>query len=508
VNPNRFDRRRFLFGTGATLALPMLEAFAPRTAFGQSMPAPKRLLIIAHQDGRLAGDGLMLNGVYNDSWSPAQVTGPLPTGAALSPMLAPLQSIRNEVVTVDGVDNLLRHVLPDTDNHIPAQNTVLTCRARVNGQVPAASFDYQMGLRLRANSSMRTAPLIMGTAADYTWRMGNTGVFFGPNGTAPDIVEPDPAAAITDLFGMPTSMMPPPPMPPPPTLKDRLVKQRKSVLDGVLGSFNTLRTQVNAADRTRLDNHADFVRALEQRASMPTDGGMTQMAMGCQRPDPSLVPSNLDSGGNAYLRGERDATMLPAIIENMVQAFACDVTRVQSLFFWNGDDPVFPTQYSGASPFVNNNWHTVIHGVPRIPENTSDAGDLTKTYNFYATTFTQIVQRLAAMTDTDGSRMLDNTLVLWVSEMGYGSVHAAYNIPVVMAGLKSAFPKGQGRHLVCNRRSMGDLLAQVMRMFGGTDMTYGDTGTLGQYATDLKADAGWPGYITSSTPLHSGALDL
>lgn len=506
MNPNRLDRRRFLFGTGATLALPMLEAFAPRTAFAQTAPAPKRLLIIAHQDGRLAGDGQMLSGAYNDLWSPARVTGPLPTGAALSPMLAPLQAIRNEVVTVDGVDNLMRHVLPDTDNHVPAQNTILTCRNRVNGQVPSASFDYQMGLRLRANSSMRTAPVIMGTAADYTWRMGNTAVFFGPNGTAPDIVEPDPAAAITDLFGMPTGTMTPPP--PTPTLKDRLTKQRKSVLDGVLSSFNTLRGQVNAADRARLDNHADFVRALEQRASMPTDGGTAQMAMGCQRPNPASVPSNQNGSGGVYLRGEKDGAMMPAIIENMVQTFACDVTRVQSLFFWQADDPVFPTQFSGTNPFANGNWHTVIHGVPRIGENATDAGDLTKTYNFYAQTFTTIVQRLAAMTDTDGTRMLDNTLVLWVSEMGYGSVHAAYNIPVVMAGMKAAFSKGQGRHVVCNRRSMGDLLAQVMRMYGGTEMTFGDTGTLGQYATDLHADAGWPGYINSSTPLHSGALDL
>jgi hypothetical protein len=105
--------------------------------------------------------------------------------------------------------------------------------------------------------------------------------------------------------------------------------------------------------------------------------------------------------------------------------------------------------------------------------------------------------------------LLDNTLVLWVSEMGYGAVHADYNIPVVMAGLKAAFPKGQGRHVVCNRRSMGDLFAQVLRMYGGYDTTYGDTGTIGDYNSgNLNEGVGWPGYITTSTPLHSGPLDL
>jgi hypothetical protein len=507
VNPNRFDRRRFLLGSGGLLALPMLEAFAPRTAFAQTAAPPKRLLIVHHQDGRLMGDGQMLNGTYNDWWSPARATGPLPTGAPPSPQLAPLQAIRNEVVTLDGVDNLVRHCIDDVDGHMPAQNSILTCRTCVNRNVLNPSFDYVMGLRLRANAAMRTAPVISGTAADYTWRLGNTAVFFGAGGSAPDIVEPDPAAAITDLFGSGSMGMMPPPTP---TLRDRLASNRKSVLDGVLGSFTALRSRVNAADKARLDSHADFVRGLEAKLAASADGGTSMPSMGCQRPDPSLIPSNDNGSGGVYLRGEKDAQMMPAIIENMVQAFACDVTRVQSLFFYEADDPIFPTQFpAGMSPFDANNWHSTIHGVPRIPENMADASSLSSSFNFYAQTFSQLVQRLASVTDTDGSRMLDNTLVLWVSEMGYGSVHAAYNIPVVMAGLKSAFSKGQGRHVVCNRRSMGDLLSQVMRMFGGTDMTYGETGTLGDHAgADLHVDAGWPGYISASTPLHSGPLDL
>lgn len=508
MNPNRFDRRRFLAGASGLLALPMLEALAPRGAFAQTAGAPKRLLIVHHQDGRLMGDGKMLNGAYNDWWSPSRATGPLPIGAPPSPMLAPLQAIRDEVVTVDGVDNLVRHCVDDGEGHLPAQKTVLTCRALVNGKVASPSFDYVMGQRLRANASMRASVIVPGTAADFAWRLGNTSVFFGANGSAPAIISPDPAAAINELFGAPSmGMMPPTPTP---TLRERMTKARPSVLDGVLGSFNSLRGQVNAADRARLDNHADFVRALEQRAAATGgDGGTMVATSGCGRPSESSVPSNASGNGGVYLRGERDGAMMPAIIENMVQAFACDVTRVQSLFFWQADDPVFPTQFAGTSPFQGSNWHTVIHGVPRIAEQLADADKLKASYNFYASAYAQLVQRLAAVTDVDGSRLLDNTLVLWVSEMGYGAVHADYNIPVVLAGMRSAFSKGQGRHVVCNRRSMGDLLAQVTRMFGGTDQTYGDTGTIGDHTTgDLHADAGFGGYVTRSTPLHAGPLDL
>ena len=84
-----------------------------------------------------------------------------------------------------------------------------------------------------------------------------------------------------------------------------------------------------------------------------------------------------------------------------------------------------------------------------------------------------------------------------------------------LAGMKSAFSKGQGRHLQSERRSLGDLYAQVLRMVGGTDMTFGSTGTLGDLlkkqsmsgaaATDTAIDKA---YVGSALKLHLGALDL
>ena len=76
------------------------------------------------------------------------------------------------------------------------------------------------------------------------------------------------------------------------------------------------------------------------------------------------------------------------------------------------------------------------------------------------------------------------------------------------AGLRSAFPQGQGRHVVENRRSMGDLLAHVMRMYGGTDTTFGETGTIGSQGAVNGAFAGFPSFVNASTPLHAGPLNL
>jgi hypothetical protein len=314
--------------------------------------------------------------------------------------------------------------------------------------------------------------------------------------------------------------------------------ERKSQLDGVLDNFNSLRGRVNASDRARLDAHAEFVRNLERglagggcgttgggagtgggaATGGGAGGGATGGGMGggvtpstCQRPSEANVPSNLDGSGSAYLRGEKDAQMMPAIVENIVQAFACDVTRVVSLMFHEANDPIFPTQFTGTSPFLNANWHGVIHGTPRLYEDAASQGraqNLSASYGHYANTFATLVQRMASFIEPDGSRMLDNTLVLWVSEMGYGSVHTVSNLPVVLAGLRSAFPLGLGRHVVQSRRSTGDLLAHVMRLYGGTDLTFGETGTLGSNGAVYGADLGWSGYVNASTPLHSGPLNL
>lgn len=96
---------------------------------------------------------------------------------------------------------------------------------------------------------------------------------------------------------------------------------------------------------------------------------------------------------------------------------------------------------------------------------------------------------------------------------GDEDVHTSWNLSVVLAGLPGAFARGQGRHLVTPPRSTGDLWAKVLRMLGGSEGTFGATGTIGSHAAELgvtppifaPGDAR-PG-TTADTPLHLGDLD-
>jgi len=153
-----------------------------------------------------------------------------------------------------------------------------------------------------------------------------------------------------------------------------------------------------------------------------------------------------------FREGEHDDVFAQAQIETLVQALTCDVTRTASLNFWALYDPGFVTEFTPAtSPYIAGNWHASIHG-DGSPNDPSPAS-LTTGFGFYAKHYTKLIQRLAAIRDTDGSRLLDNTVVVWASDLGNRSAQYCHNYPVVLAGMKSAFPTGQGRHVVCQLNS-------------------------------------------------------
>lgn len=495
----RIDRRRFLIGTGGSiLALPMLEALAPRTAFAQTATPPKRLVVVFHPHGRVVGPG------SNENWSPRSTTGPLPpVGTAPSGALAALAPISNEIVTLSNIDNIVRHTSGDLDGHASASATCMTCVVPNAGTARGPALDYVAGLRLRSSTAQKMAIVIPGQAAPFDNSVTENNVFLGANGTPGNYQAIDPVQMIRDLFAS-VQVGPPPPPPPTPTLQDRLAARRGSILDGVAKGFTSFRAGLNSADQARLDQHAQFIRETELR--YPAIPPVTPPApASCAPPSTSSVP-NYD--WPQFRKGEHDDVFAQTQIESLVQALICDVTRTASLNFWASGDPGFVTEFAGTSPYLAGNWHASVHGdgSPNDPT----VGSLTKGFGFYAKYFTKLIQRMAAIQESDGSRLLDNTLVVWVSDLGYGSGHFCYNYPVVLAGMKGAFPKGQGRHVVGQVNSLGDLYAQVLRMLGGTDTTFGSTGTLSSAAGSINymSQFGRPGLINKDTPLHFGPLDL
>lgn len=505
INTQRIDRRRFLAGAGgAVLALPMLEAHAPRVAYGASAAPPKRLVIFAHPQGRTVGNGRVESSSMQDNWSPLSQTGELPSAETeLSPLLASLGDLR-DIVTIDGVDNLVRHMTGNQDGHVPSELTCLTCALPTSDMTSGGpSIDWVAGQRLRASASQPSSLVFPASVLRGTYDYEHA-IFYGEGGTAPALVESAPELAIRELFGDPTPASNEPP--PRKTLRDRLTARRGSILDAVAKDYLALSSRVSATDRERLEQHANFIRTVETRVASSGGGALAQ---GCERPDESRIPSyNRDDNK----RGDLDEIVTPWIVENLVMSLACDVTRVANLHYCLHFDPTFASEFDGKSPLGGSqDWHSMIHDTPQV--NAPNAPPLTQAFQYLTKLFGHLVQRLSEVSDTDGSSLLDNTLVLWVSDLGYGAAHHNFNIPVVLAGMPSAFQNGLGRHVVFeNRRSLGDLYAEVLRMLGGTDTTFGATGTVGDTGLSdpdsLNAWSGYDNFIKPSLPLHLGPLDL
>src|SRR5919106_3103592 len=87
------SRRAVLKGVGATIALPLLDAMSPAATAWAQTPAgstPKRFAFVGFPHGAVM-----------DRWSPPQ-TG---AGFEMSPILAPLEPLRDHLTIVSGLRN-------------------------------------------------------------------------------------------------------------------------------------------------------------------------------------------------------------------------------------------------------------------------------------------------------------------------------------------------------------------------------------------------------------------
>lgn len=445
-------RRNFLRGAGGIgIGLPMLPSLM-RSAKADCSLGIKRLIVM-HQP----------QGMIMEEWHP---TG---TGSdfELSPILSPLEPIKDDIVVVSGLDSQVNGLFPNQSGHFGANKSLWTgmpCSPNLDGDgnpLPEAqrpglidhpdfaggpSLDQVIATRLRAPTPYRSLGLTIGQSYDY-----EVYAAFHAARDEPLSMEGDPRATFERLFadfepGEPSPMQ-------------RLRAARGSVLDSVADSYEAVAGRASARDRQRLEAHAAKIRELELRLGNAPGGGQ-----GCALPEFSL-PEDYDPNNG-------DQLDLGAIaqVENAVMALACDMTRVVSIQHIGGDR--YPW-LGHPLPFHFEGYHGIFHIDPPnsgrdIPEIRAAMLDVMR---WYADTFRHLVQRLAETPDGNGS-LLDSTLVVWTSEFGDGQGHATNDIPVVMAGnLCGALQTG--RHVEHYGRSTNDLLVSILNAFDFEDESFG-----------------------------------
>jgi len=396
------DRRHFLRGVGAAIALPLLDAMKPIGAAAAEPDKPRRSVFV-----------YIPNGVNGMAW---QCTKP-GKDFDLSPSLKPLGRHRDAFTVFSGLHHPnglgQAHVCADTwltGAKIDAQsarkyeNTISVDQvmAEVTGQqtrIPSLELSISAGTGRPLNSS--------------TLSFSRDGV--------PLPAEDNPRQVFTRLFGEE-----------PGGIKAQRARlgTRHSVLDSCLDEAKSLRSGLGHDDRTKLDEYLHSVRDVEVRTE--------RLDSWLDVPKPVVdkqlaAPFQRDVSKNQA--GEYWRTMFDII----VLALRTDMTRVVS--YMNGSEG------NGlAIPEIG-----ITQSRHQLSHHNGDAvvmERMAKSDAFIVEQFSHFLDKLKEVKD-GADPLLDRTMVLFGSGMSYGHSHANSNLPIVLAGGRGLGLK-HGQHIDYN----------------------------------------------------------
>jgi hypothetical protein len=394
----RNTRREFIrdLGIGAA-SLPFILNL-PSLGFANQQRRKQRLVILFSP-----------NGVVPSTFWPDK-EGELTT---LKEILQPLEPFKQRTLVLHGVCDKVRG---DGDNHMRGIGCLLTGIELFPGNIqggshtPAGwakgiSIDQEIKNHLQANPATRTRfgslefGVLVPDRADTWTRM----VYAG--GNKPIAPIDDPYQMFAKLYGR---------------AKDK--ENLKSILDDLQDDLRKVGSVVSAEDRRLLEEHASFVREMEQELKSSKDQDVGHAV-------PELEPGIKTENDNV----PRISKMQ---IDLMVNSFAADFTRVATLQFTNS---VGMARMRWLR--INEGHHELSHS----PDSDKVAQDkLTRINKWYCEQMAYLAKRLAETPEPGGTgSLLDNTLLVWTNELGKGNSHTLDDIPFVLVGNGLDFRMGR-----------------------------------------------------------------
>ncbi len=391
------NRREFLRDLGiGSAALPFLLNL-PSLGFANQGARKKRLVVMFSP-----------NGVIPKNFWPDEEG----ENFTLKESLKSLEPFKDRTMTLHGVCDKVRG---DGDNHMRGIGCLLTGVELFPGNIqggshtPAGwasglSIDQEIKGKLQSEAATRTRfgslefGVLVPERADTWTRM----VYSGPNKPVAPI--DDPYRMFAKLYGQ---------------SKDK--ESLRSILDDLQDDLKVIGSAVSTEDRQILDEHATFVREMEQE--LKADTASLAHAV------PELEPG---------VKAQNDS--IPKIskmqVDLMVNSFAADFARVATL------------QYTNSVGGAKMRWIGVDEGHHELSHNPDNdeasVAKLTKINGWYCEQLAYLARRLAETPEPGGGgSLLDNTTILWTNELGKGNSHTLDNIPFVLVGNALDFKMGR-----------------------------------------------------------------
>jgi hypothetical protein len=439
----RLDRRTLIRGGGSiALALPWLEAMERGARAATTTPA--RFLAVFQPGGTVRAR-------YTPTGTETEFT--------LGPILAPLEPLQDRLLVLDGLD-LKSAVGEQHQAGIVALLTGTPQRDDHGGYAGGPSIDQVIATRISAGKK-RKASLQMAVR----WATGRSkgrlspinALSFEDNGMfSPIPPRLDPVQIFDDLFGTAG----------PDTGLAARIARRKSILDLVSRRYATLSARLGATDRQKLEQHLTKIREIEQGLSIAapaTPAGACHAPVKVDTSDYNPRTGLQSSDTGSIVDSQTDAA-IPKVgkymMDMLVTALACDMTAVATLQ-WSDTEAKHTFPWLG----LDEHHHFYQHDGGFRPKECEQIGV------WYSQQHLYLLQQMAGA-DMGGHSLLDETVVLFGSELQEPPSHQKNNMPLVLAGGGGALRTG--RWLKFGGRSHNDLLVALLNVYGDARRTFGD----------------------------------
>jgi hypothetical protein len=370
------DRRRFLKGSGAAVALPLLHAMTPAfTRAATDSASPKRFVAMNASLG------------FHAPYLFPQEAGPI---GATTPYLKELKDHLRDLTLFSG----LSHPSQNGNNGHASTMTWLTSAQRpgLAGFKNTLSLDQLMARQIGV--ATRFPSLTLGTRSQsLSWTANGVPL---PAMTSP-------SKLYQQLFAQGTEQ----------EIAEQ-VKQLdngKSVLDVVLGDAKALERSLGHRDREKLDEYLSSVRDLETR--------LEQNKEWARKPKPKV-----DYATPKDVTDKVDILGKQRLMYDMI-ALALQTDSTRAITFSLGAMNAVPSNIPG----VKTDWHNLSHHGK--DEDKIDELEIIEKAEFKL--FGEFLTKLKGM-EENGKHLLDHTAILFGSNLGNASSHNTQNLPIIVAG--------------------------------------------------------------------------
>ena len=396
------NRRHFLRGVGASVALPLLDCMTPFRATAAVVAAKPRRSVFVY----------LPNGVNVLSWQITQAG----RDYRFSETLRPLEKLRSNITPISG----LHHPSGIGQAHVCADTWLTGAKIGFEGGAYRNTVSCDQLMAEVTAPQTRFGSLELSIAAGVG-RPTNAATLAWSRDGVPLPAEDNPRTVFNRLFGTESGGI---------DGQRRRLNRRSSVLDVVLEQAKALRKDLGGDDRTKLDEYLHSVREVEIRTE--------RMGAWLDIPKPKIDPATTEHLQRTLSRAEA-GDYYRTMYDLIVLTLRTDMTRVV-------------TYMSGTE---NNGLAIPEIGIPQTRHDLSHHnGDpeqmarLSRSDEFSTQQFAYFLDRLQSIQDGEDS-LLDRTMVLFGSGMSYGHSHGNANLPAILAGGKALGLK-HGQHIDYN----------------------------------------------------------